>query len=247
VTPKNDLTEGETLTIVCEEGYEMGDGFRFRRDAPPFTATCIKDQAGGSANIEGVIYLGVYDKKLPVCHVLPPAASPPEPVHCVIPSIAHASVAPQNDLNEGGTLTIVCEEGFEIAFPSMADVAAQSPFTATCIKDPLIGSSNIGSVVYLGVYDKILPVCQLIPPAPLPSSHPWTHNPEGPTEDPFGFRRKARIMEEKKAKQRAIFDEWVKKLGDKQYVNAENRAIKVTKARPLVFQDEHKTLYSIFH
>ncbi len=54
---------------------------------------------------------------------------------CVILSIADASVAPENDLTEGKTLPIVCEEGYGIAFPSMTDVAAQSPFTETCIKD----------------------------------------------------------------------------------------------------------------
>ena len=76
---------------------------------------------------------------------------------------------------------------------------------------------------------------------------------EGPTEDPFGFRKKARIFKEKQDESKAKFQEWIKEHDDAEYINAAKNAADVAQRKddeiaqhawrgklpPLIYRDNH--------
>ena len=76
---------------------------------------------------------------------------------------------------------------------------------------------------------------------------------EGPTEDPFGFRKKARIWREQKEEDKKKFDEFIKQHEDVEYVEAAKKAAQIAQRKsnkviegdwqgqlpPLVYRDNH--------
>jgi hypothetical protein len=76
---------------------------------------------------------------------------------------------------------------------------------------------------------------------------------EGPTEDPFGFRKKARIWQQQQDAENKKFDEFIKQHENAEYIDAAKRAIEVAKRRsnkvmkgdwqgklpPLIYRDNH--------
>ncbi len=76
---------------------------------------------------------------------------------------------------------------------------------------------------------------------------------EGPTEDPFGFRKKARIWQQQQDAEKKKFDEFIKQHEDAEYIDAAKRAIEVAKRKsnkviegdwqgklpPLIYRDNH--------
>lgn len=80
--------------------------------------------------------------------------------YCLAPNIAHAIISPSGDIKEGQTVTVTCEVGFQF------DAGVASPLTATCVKDTN-GGQTIEGVDYLGVFDKALPACVPVAPAPI--------------------------------------------------------------------------------
>ena len=76
---------------------------------------------------------------------------------------------------------------------------------------------------------------------------------EGPTEDPFGFRKKARIWQQQQDAENKKFNEFIKQHENAEYIDAAKRAIEVAKRKsnkviegdwqgklpPLIYRDNH--------
>jgi len=87
VSPAGEVHAGDTVSVVCNEGYELKGG------ANLFVAECVDSGLGGEFN-----------KGPPECVE--------EPVYCHVPAVANAYISPNVDVKEGETVTVTCHEGY---------------------------------------------------------------------------------------------------------------------------------------
>jgi len=136
-SPSGEVMAGDSVTVVCDEGYAFADG------SATFSSECIDTGLGGQ-----------FDKGAPTCVVVP--------ISCPTAAVANAYVDPDADVGEGGVVSITCNEGFEFDIEGIA-----SPFLAHCVVDESGGSTVNGveyEGILLGEDGSPVPACVPIPP-----------------------------------------------------------------------------------
>lgn len=142
-SPSGEVMAGESVTVVCDEGYAFADG------AATFSSECIDTGLGGQ-----------FDKDAPTCVV--------KPISCAAAVVANAYVDPDADVGEGDVVSITCYEGFEFDLEGVTSPT----FLAYCVADES-GGSTVNGVEYEGILlgedGSPIPTCVPIPPIPIVS------------------------------------------------------------------------------